>query len=470
MGKATEIGINAKGADRAKSEINGVGDSLGKLKTKGQEGSSVFQEMGRRAIELGVEVARAFTDIKPIDFSASANQARNLDESITRLGLRSNQSISQLTGQIRDVSVALAQGQQSVVDFSRQFTERSMSAMPADQIKEIGEAGNNTGRQLFEMLWISETMFKKLNVSASRLGEGLRTIHAIARDASLAGGAVALEQALTRSGDKLAHLGGGLGYKAGVMAELGRGLSQDVAASVQERVMSRVVGSNAMEWQRFAKNTMGVNAFQRDEGGRVVLKPKVFEKWIGDRARKIPFESLLTMLGNDFVGMTAATQILGFRAGRAKTMGAMAEKGAIPLDVLIKQQQEGQMPTYLETEAGAAAKQATEREQLDIDIGRKATQAATERRRLIGAKGSAILDTAAEILPDSVQKALTVVEAGVAAVSADQRQDLQPVQRTPTVKIDEESIRRLAEQIKDNPPIVQPSTGQQTNDRKQATQ
>ena len=128
------------------------------------------------------------------------------------------------------------------------------------------------------------------------------------------------------------------------------------------------------------------------------------------------------------------------------------------------------MPTYLETEAGAAAKQATEREQLDIDIGRKATQTATERRRLIGAKGSAILDTAAKILPDSVQKALTVVEAGVAAVSANQRQNLQPVQRTPTVKIDEESIRRLAEQIKDNPPIVQPSTGQQTNDRKQATQ
>lgn len=479
MTQKTEIGLGVKGAERAKNELNSVADSLAKIKGEGEKGSSSFDSFGRKVVEFTNNVASAFADIKPIDFASSATQARGLDESLTRLALRSGQSISQLSGQVRDVSAALAQGQSSVVDFARQFTERTNATIPADQIKEIGEAGNDSGRQLNEMLGITETMFRKLNVSASRLGEGLRTIHAIARDTNFAGGAVALEKALAGSADKLAFLGGGVGYKAGMIAELTKGKSPDVAQAIVATV-GQFITTRSMEWQRFAKNTLGINAFETDKSGRVVLKPAVWEAWAADRAQAIPFEATLTGLGNNIVGMQAAVAVQSYRKGMAAKAAraldtarkAAQGRGMVPIQGLTEGQKielfgDPGKGKYLETESGETAQQQVEREQLEVDIGREAGRVARERRRILGAKGAAVVDTATELLPENAKKAVKILQTVGAAGSSELRERSK---EPPVVKIDETSIRKLAEELKNNPPVVQPSTGQQTNERKQLTQ
>lgn len=479
MAKQTEIGIGVKGADRAKNELTGVSDAIGKIKSQGEQSGSVFENVGRRVVEFGSHVASVFADIKPIDFAASATQARGLDEALTRLALRSGQSISQLSGQIRDVSAALAQGQTTIVDFARQFTERTNATIPADQIKEIGEAGNDSGRQLNDMLGITEAMFLRLNVSASRLGEALRTIHGIARDTNFAGGAVALEQALTRSSDKLAFLGGSLGYKAGMIAELTKGKSPEVAQGIMS-VVGQFITGRSMEWQRFAKNTLGINAFETDKSGRVVLKPAVWEAWAADRSQAIPFESTLTGLGNNIFGMQAAVAVQTYRKGMAAkavrsleaARNAAQGTGMISVEGITESQKielfgDPGKGRYLGTEAGETASQRVEREQLEVGLGRTAEQIARERRRILGAKGAAVVDTATGLLPENIQKAAKVLQTvGAAGVSELRERSTDP----PVVKIDPDSIRKLAEELKNNPPVMQPSTGQQTNDRKQNTQ
>jgi phage-related minor tail protein len=107
--REARIKLIAEGASQAKKDVNSVGDAL--------------KEVGKAAFRAASDAARAMNDVKPIDFGRSAENAKKFDDTVTRLAIRSNRDIGQLSRSFRETGKEIGVLPDRVANVARSLTK-----------------------------------------------------------------------------------------------------------------------------------------------------------------------------------------------------------------------------------------------------------------------------------------------------------------------------------------------------------
>lgn len=479
MSREAKIKLIAEGAARAQGDIRGTTRALTELRDA--------------AFHFASDAAKAFNNFKPINFESSANEAKRFEEAVTRLTFRAGGNAQDLISKFKAIGEAIGTGADKVVEFSRAFTDRTQVALPTEAIQEVGKYANDSGRTLADMLGTTTVLFNKLNVPAAKFGATLRDIQQIAKDSRFAGGAVGLEQSIARSADLLAKVGGSAEQKAALMAELGRGKSPEVAQETAQRILSRITGAGAMEWDRMMMAETGRHAFAAGPGGRIVLKPEALPT-LQKRLRSIAYEAGVTLFGNTPEGLQDLETFTRANLGRAARIAGQAEriggltdetktvfrrKDMIPLKGLTQEaldrinRETALTPTeeggFLGTSAGARAKVSAEEQNLRLKIGEVVAGQQDKAARTLSTGTRAAIGTLGEYLGPTAGRALEIGTAvGVGVLGTDKPKG-QPAPQGPIdVRLDASSIKKITDAMR--PSVTTPETKQSVKNRSQANQ
>lgn len=470
MGNEARISLIVDGASRAALGARSVGDAL--------------KNLGAAAVRAGADLAKAMNDVKPISFQQAADSAKKFDDTVTRLAVRANRDVGQLKQQFRDTGKEIGVLPDRVAQAARALTKMTGSADAADAIRDLGVEANDTDRSIEEMGELGATLFNKLGVPASRVGETFAKLRTIAKDFQTAGGHIALEDTLVRLGPLLARFEGGVVRAAATVAVLGKGKSKDVAEETTGSVLGTLQGLDPLLLTKKMRELTGdrdYKPYKRDQQGRTVLKQEVpgqLQKYL----RTLPRSAVYSLFGRSMQGVAAAETFLDADLAEVTT-----EEDKIQLedDVRAVEEQKaraqmqhgkgdpqgrlssmslrglvsgpGRGSRFAATAAGRRAQTDAEREDVNLSVG-DVVQAQRDKRNAAyaGHRGlQATIDTAKSYIG---MPGLDIVEA--ATIEARDRYQrsapggssgsTQPV----TVNLTPASTKAIADALRAAPPVV----------------
>lgn len=465
MDREARIKLIAEGASQAKKDVNSVGDAL--------------KEVGKAAFRAASDAARAMNDVKPIDFGRSAENAKKFDDTVTRLAIRSNRDIGQLSRSFRETGKEIGVLPDRVANVARSLTKLTGSNEAAEAMRDLGIEANDTDRTLEDMAEVGAELYNKLNVPLSRVGDALRTVRSTAEQFATTGGHLALEQSLIRLAPLLAKFSGGVRQGSALLAVLGKGKSPEVAQEVAGTVLGAFAGQNPRLIQKTMRQIMHdpkYDAYETGPDGRQQVKSEAMVKLL-QYLKKRPYGAVLEFVGGD---VTAADAIRHMRPEAVTDEVARLELEADvrALDAEKTQPQQQHRPgrtsapglgevlrgmrapgvldsKFKQTKAGTRARVDTERADVELGVGEFFRDRQDERNAAYeGRRGTqALVDTAKGYLPSVIERAADIGEAGII-------QAIKPGTPTPRVQVDlsPQSVKALGDQMRQNPPQIKPPT------------
>lgn len=419
-----------------------------------------------------VDFSRASNDIKPINFQQSADRAKAFDDIVTRLAVRGGKNVEELKSKFKATGAEIGYLPERVANTARALTHLTYNADAADAIKDLGSEANDTDRSLEDMVSLGEVLYNKLGVPANKVGESLQKIKNIAGDVQTIGGHIALEDTLVRLGTQLSRIQGGLTYAAALVGSFGKGKRQDVAEEETGTILNTLNNANKLLVTQTTRQESGNKHFdpytKDPTTGRVQLKKEAI-KLLQKRLRRVPYAATLNFFGQD-IGATDTflktdlNEVDALEEGpakaRAKAAGLVSAGEAFDLsDIKYSDAQrikeidakalggKGVVGSqFVEEKAGIRRRTEVERGNVELGVGdvvqgqRDKRNAAFAGRRDL----QAAADTAQSYLPGVAQDVLNLGQAAV--VEAKDSHD--KARGVGKVSIDDASIKRLADSIK----------------------
>ncbi|MFO0578701.1 MAG: hypothetical protein U1A78_32260 [Polyangia bacterium] len=434
MNKEAKIFLGVEGTSQARSNVMGVQGAFGAL-VKTLENVK----------KLGIETAKAITDIKPLDPRRAVQSAEQTRYSIQRLAIDAGASVDSLTKKFDSIGEQLGISTQEVTGLAGELSRMTLDPKGSvEALQALGVEANNTNRSLSEMTQIGASLHNDLRVPLQDVGEELVRINRIAKEAGTTGGGKGLQQLLAGLGPELskfdtatdsarqrlealvallagklphqqgmAAAGSVLGALSGNAAQIGRYLGRDVHTAEGGIDPSAIFSL----WDKVRKT--------RGEAAQLRVLTKLFG---GDRRAALNFLAVGNVGNVDDLAAGRA------EAANARRMGIFTPGVAVydPDRMTDEQRQRIREEMYgpedklAGTAAGEARQIDLERENAERRAGEALLKAKDEHRRRFKGNGAARVahDTAVGVLPGVVQDVVTGLEAGTAAYDARNKGEL----------------------------------------------
>ena len=348
MDREAKIKLIAEGASRAQAETNRTADAVGNIGTKAGLASGALQELGRVAFRIASDAARAFNDVRPIEFGKAGDQARQFSDQIARYAQRFGVDAGAMRSQFMQVGESIGATSDRVAGFARSLSEvTSVDASAA--IRELGEYANETGRELEDMAGIGAVLMAKLGIPAEKIGESLRTIRDTARDFSTIGGSVALEKTIMGAAPDMMRFQGGFAKQAAVVAALTKGMSPDVAQETARDYFASFTNKDPAEMTRKVRQLLGDPNYQPlapdPLTGRMQIKEEV-PALLLPAMRRAARPALYNFFGGGLRGVSVAERVLrmdlkGIKSYASQVKEQQRELGSIAAEGTTQELLEG---------------------------------------------------------------------------------------------------------------------------------
>lgn len=481
MDREARIKLIAEGATRAASDVRGVSNEVGNLGKVAGGASKALKDIGVSAYRAATDASRAMNDVRPISFQGAADSAKRFDDSVTRLAVRANRDVGALRMQFRDTGKEIGILPDRVAAAASSLTKLTGSNDAADAIRDLGLEANDTDRSLEEMGELGATLYNKLGVPMSKVGDTLGRLRTVAKDFSMVGGHIALEDSLVRLAPLLSRFEGGVTRAAATVAVFSRGKSQEVAQETAGSILGTLQGANPLLLTRKMREITkdrNYKPYTVDAQGRVVLKREVPAK-LQAYLRKLPRSAAYGLFGLSMGGVQATETFLNTdlnaipdeesKIELEEEAAAFAAQGtredqkhrgetASSLSSQAPQILRMRGSRFNATKAGRRAQTDVERADVELGVG-DFIQAQRDKRNAAyaGNRGAqAAIDTAKQYLPSYLERPLDLVEAG--AIEAKNRLENKPATGGQPVKVElsPASTKALADAIRKVPPVAPP--------------
>lgn len=256
------------GANEAKIRIgidgvNDVRNALRMLRTEFGGIDGVIKGIGHGFLRLGVDVAKAATGLKAIDFGSAVDKYKAVDDQITRMAIRGGKNIDDLKLKFKDFGRQAGVGTGEFANVAKQFDRATFSGIDdaAEAMRSLGAYAEDTDRSLEEMVEVGADLYTKIGVPASRVEVELRKIQTIAGNTSLATGFLGLEDSLKRLLPLMAKFQGGPSRAAATIATIQQmGYGKEGA----EKIASRIFGPIGDESEHLIRQAAKSAGFKGD--------------------------------------------------------------------------------------------------------------------------------------------------------------------------------------------------------------
>lgn len=478
MDREAKIKLIAEGASRAQSETNRTADAVGNIGTKAGLASGALQELGRVAFRIASDAARAFNDVRPIEFGKAGDQARQFSDQIARYAQRFGADAGSMRSQFMQVGESIGATSDRVAGFARSLSEIT-STDAAGAVRDLGEYANQTGRELEEVTEIGGTLMAKLGVPVDKVGESLQRLRDIAQDFSTVGGSIALEKTLLRAAPMVAQMAGGLSKNMAVIGALTKGQAPEVAAETAQGYFAAFAQADPALMTRKTRQILHDPTYQPytvdAATGRLQLKEEV-PRILMPAFRKAARPALYQFFGGGMRGVSIAERLLRADMGAAaehekrteETQRALVGEGAVDISKLTPSQiarireqgfQEfgGAAPGKTEAERIRAqrARVDAERQNVELEAGEVVQQQRDKRNALYegNRKAQAAVDTLKTYMPSTAERVTDIVESvGVEAITEHKAGRA----AVPTVELGAKSIESMARAVSRSPIIAKP--------------
>jgi len=476
--REAKIKLIAEGASRAQAETNRTADAVGNIGTKAGLASGALQELGRVAFRIASDAARAFNDVRPIEFGKAGDQARQFSDQIARYAQRFGADAGSMRSQFMQVGESIGATSDRVAVFARSLSEIT-STDAAGAVRDLGEYANQTGRELEEVTEIGGTLMAKLGVPVDKVGESLQRLRDIAQDFSTVGGSIALEKTLLRAAPMVAQMAGGLSKNMAVIGALTKGQAPEVAAETAQGYFAAFAQADPALMTRKTRQILHDPTYQPytvdAATGRLQLKEEV-PQILMPAFRKAARPALYQFFGGGMRGVSIAERLLRADMGAAaehekrteETQRALVGEGAVDISKLTPSQiarireqgfQEfgGAAPGKTEAERIRAqrARVDAERQNVELEAGEVVQQQRDKRNALYegNRKAQAAVDTLKTYMPSTAERVTDIVESvGVEAITEHKAGRA----AVPTVELGAKSIESMARAVSRSPIIAKP--------------
>ena len=325
MDKRVEIELGTKGADKAASEVDKVGDAVDKINKKSQQGTASAQQMGsaigdfaKRAapaalaaaavadvLGAGFKIAKEWNeagrDMRPINFGKAADDFRAYDDRVTRFAVSVGANAETLRTKFERVGAQVGVMPSKLAETAANLS-RMTGTDASDAMRDLAVEANDSNRSLEEMASIGAMMHNQLGVPIGKIGEELRRTKSIADEFGHAGGHVALEDSLSRLSGLFAKVQGGSKYASLAISVLGQGSSKEVAERSVQTIMSAFVGADRLivdALYRSLKKDRRATAYERGPTGEEQIKPEFIDLAYDYFKNTKNYGQALRFFGND---------------------------------------------------------------------------------------------------------------------------------------------------------------------------
>lgn len=496
MDREAKIKLIAEGASRAASGVREVKSEVSGLGKVAEGAQSALKEIGKAAFHAASDYARVANDTRPISFQSAADSAKRFDDVVTRLAVRSNRDIGALKLSFRETGKEIGVLPERVANAARALTKMTGSTDAAEAMRDLGTEANDTDRSIEEMTEVGATLYNKLGVPLSRVGDALKGVRSTAEQFATTGGHLALENSLVRLAPLLARFGGGERRASAFLGVFGKGKSREVAEETTAAILAGF--GDHEQITRFSRKVFGAKykPLEYDAQGRAVPKMEILKAAQRELKRR-PYGAALrqfhgnvtateTFLNADLSQIDTEEARREFEddtwANRAFDKAAKQEEAK--QDALRQQAEKarreearknwpkghsatppslgsdsGEAPpkppkSFRETAAGVRAGTDVERSEVELDVGDESLKSADRRNAFYrGHRGvQAAIDTGKNYVPSVAERGADIAEwlllgSEGAREEPSRRGQASEGRAPPTVRLDAASQRGLASDI-----------------------
>lgn len=421
--KEAKIRLGVEGASEAKSNV-----------TRVQAAFEGLKQTLHNVQRLGVDTARAITDIRPFDPKRAVRNAEETRLAVQRMAVDAGTSVEALTRRFEGIGEKLGLNVNEVTELTGALSNMTKESptSSADALEALGVAANNSNRSLREMLEVGAALHNDLRVPLAGVGRELQFLNRVAGEVGTQGGGKGLQGMMTAlsrdmrdfdvstegarrrleaftamAGGKLPHeqairsAGSVLGAVADNAQGIGRYLGRDIHNANGEIDVGALFELRA----KIART--------RDPKARIRVLTHLF----GDRKTALIFQAIKDMGAvEDLVTGSA-------EAATARRHGLGGGVAAYELDKLTDAQRKraeedalGDADRFTQTAAGEGLRLDVERQNAERHVGDQLLKAKDFHRRQYkgDAAGRVAHDTALSVMPDLVQDVVNAVDAGAA--------------------------------------------------------
>lgn len=410
MNKEAKIFLGVEGASQARSNVASVQGAFGLLlKTL------------ENVKKLGLDTARAITDIKPFDPRRAVQNAEVMRYSVQRLAIDAGASVESLTKRFDQIGEKLGISTQEVTHLAGELGRMTLDpAGSVEALQALGVEANNTNRSLSEMVSIGASLHNDLRVPLEEVGKELFQINRIAKEAGTTGGGKGLQQLLAGLGPEIAKFDTSTGHararlEAFVALAAGK-LPHQQGMAAAGSVLGALSG-NAQQIGRY----VGRDPFTAEGGIDPSVLFTLWEKIQKTRGKESQLRVMTQLFNGDrraalnFLGIGSMRNVDDLATGREEAKEAR-EFGISAPGISISDPRTRQAVTedkLAGTAAGEAAQIEQERENAERRAGEELLKMKDVHRRRFKGNGAARVahDTAVSVLPGFVQDIAVGIEA-----------------------------------------------------------
>lgn len=479
MDREAKIKLIAEGASRAASGVREVKSEVSGLGKVAEGAQSALKEIGKAAFHAASDYARVANDTRPISFQSAADSAKRFDDVVTRLAVRSNRDIGALKLQFRETGKEIGVLPERVANAARALTKMTGSTESAEAMRDLGTEANDTDRSIEEMADVGATLYNKLGVPLSKLGETLAHVKGVALDFQHVGGKIALEDSLVRLAPLLARFEGGARRAAATIAHFSQGKSREVGERVSQSIFGAFANADPLLVTRKLRQLTGDRNYKPytfNDQGEAVLKSDAMVR-LQQHLKTRPFGAALRFFGNDITATQAfldrdLKEVDRSEAQTQATQATLRGQGAIDLNNLRPSDREAlsaysrevlkakPVPTGLAaTAAGERAQTNVERAEVDLQIGEHLVGRQDARNAMYrGQRGlQAGIDTAKSYAGPTLERGIDILEAITVdnATRGAQRHATPPTRIDKlTVDLSASSVKAIGDTLRAAPPVI----------------
>lgn len=276
-GKA-RIEATLDGASRVAGEANRIQQAFTQVGAVFQSLSGNLDQMGANLHRTINEISAAATGIKSLDFNKAAGDAKNLDEAITKLAIRSNRGVSELRQQFESLSTKVLIPPDKLAAAASSLTRLSGDARGSiEAVGVLGQEAIKSARDLDELVPIGEGLARAFHTPLGQVKTEFELIRQVVK--SFGGSEIGLQTLLSNLSPQLqgfaTHSDDARKKLIGLVSELSKGRSLEKGQQIAGAALSYVQG-NADNIARYTGETTPGKVLEDPAGAltRLIAKAK----------------------------------------------------------------------------------------------------------------------------------------------------------------------------------------------------
>lgn len=187
---------------------SGMGNFIGNL-TGGWAGAvRIAADVAGFALNISEKLSSGASHYKEIDFGNATEQQRALEDSSSRLAMRTGESSREIEKNAKSVAERIGESQQAVIDSASAYIQLSQSTKDSSgAMSVISEVADKSGRKLSDVVPRAAAIGRAFGSTGEQLKSSFSAIERISEQAGNQGGLLAFEQTIAELGPMLENLG-----------------------------------------------------------------------------------------------------------------------------------------------------------------------------------------------------------------------------------------------------------------------